>query len=662
MAYGKVMFIGESGAGKTSLLRALMNLPIVKANSTVMADIWSLKWRKAATTEDGYWNEVSEEDELRELAILANQVMRSESASGLSAATDTPTPTLESPQPGDIDDNLLKQANKELSEIIAKSKVYSSTERIESDQYLNVWDSGGQRVFLDVLPPFLTMRTMFCLMFDASKPLSEKVEVNWNKEGQSTHLETLKITREDLILQWMHCIHSTFLNRSDINVQILGQDSQVSRFPQILVIGTHRDEIKGIHKRGIKGKLRRRYPCHDQVKGTLILDTMKRDDKEDPGIKKVMELVKLFVSDALCISTPVAWVLFRKVFIKITTKQNSPVVEMDKVAIISQSCGIENSSLNSVLSFYHDLGVFLHYASVEGLKDVVIAQPQWLVKLLGTLLAPELPGEKIDGPKEAWKLLRHQGILVQALYEEVWKGKNVRPQALVNLLESLSLISKIKKEAIAIPPASLKYDGANMYFMPGVLPISTKEVEPDVHAVLTAAPLHLVFSTKYVPPGYFVRLVTVLSSKNDNIWMMFTDEMVSNMIVFQYQVDKSYGRMDSFTLFGAASSIRIDMNRKAHCAYNSNWANFPCTCQALLKLLYGAIHEVQQWFPSVKVEPAFQCKCSPKEPHFVTISLTHESSTVLPCEYQQVLSPSADEQLWLRIPQSKVSCHSELKK
>ena len=60
-----------------------------------------------------------------------------------------------------------------------------------------------QRVFLDVLPPFLTSRRMFCLMFDASKPLSEKVKVNWNKEDHSTHLETLKITRKDLIPQWM---------------------------------------------------------------------------------------------------------------------------------------------------------------------------------------------------------------------------------------------------------------------------------------------------------------------------------------------------------------------------------------------------------------------------------------------------------------------------
>ena len=90
------------------------------------------------------------------------------------------------------------------------------------------------------------------------------------------------------------------------------------------------------------------HACHDQVKDTLILNTMMHE--EDPANKKVMDLVKLFISDALCISTPVAWVQFCKVFIKITTKHNRPVVEID---IISQSCGIENSSLNSVLSFYY---------------------------------------------------------------------------------------------------------------------------------------------------------------------------------------------------------------------------------------------------------------------------------------------------------------------
>ena len=71
-----------------------------------------------------------------------------------------------------------------------------------------------------------------------------------------------------------------------------------------MVIGTHGDKITDDEKEEIKDQLERNYPCHDEVKDTLILDTMKRDDEEDPAIKKMIELVKLFVSDALCISTP----------------------------------------------------------------------------------------------------------------------------------------------------------------------------------------------------------------------------------------------------------------------------------------------------------------------------------------------------------------------
>ena len=180
---------------------------------------------------------------------------------------------------------------------------------------------------------------------------------------------------------------------------------------------------------------------------------------------------------------------------------------------------------------------------------------------------------------------------------------------------------------------------------------STKEVEPD-HAFCTAATLHLVFNPNNIPPGYFGRLVNVLRSKNDNVWL---HEMCSYKMSFQYQVDKNYGKIDHFTLFVAHSSICIDMCRKAHCAYNSSWANFPSTCQALLKLLCEAILGVKQWFPDIEVQPAFQCRCSNKVPHFINISLEQQSTAVLTCEFDKVLPPSAEEQLWLRIPQSKVS-------
>ncbi|KAL5491778.1 hypothetical protein EMCRGX_G017136 [Ephydatia muelleri] len=96
--------------------------------------------------------------------------------------------------------------------------------------------------------------------------------------------------------------------------------------------------------------------------------------------------------------------------------KSRPIITLDNVAAIF----IEDTTLLSVLSLYHELGAFLHYADIEKLKDVVIAQPAWLVKHLCTILAPKESGKDSLGPKEAWKLCTRKGILVEALYQVVW--------------------------------------------------------------------------------------------------------------------------------------------------------------------------------------------------------------------------------------------------
>ena len=50
-----------------------------------------------------------------------------------------------------------------------------SSAKADQEVLLHLWDCGGQLVFLDVLPAFLSSRTMFLLMFDASKGLDAPV-------------------------------------------------------------------------------------------------------------------------------------------------------------------------------------------------------------------------------------------------------------------------------------------------------------------------------------------------------------------------------------------------------------------------------------------------------------------------------------------------------
>ena len=54
---------------------------------------------------------------------------------------------------------------------------------------------------------------------------------------------------------------------------------------------------------------------------------------------------------------------------------------------IAAECHVPHDEVTSALEFYHELGVFLFYLEVEGLKSVVILEPQWLVDQFGNLFA-----------------------------------------------------------------------------------------------------------------------------------------------------------------------------------------------------------------------------------------------------------------------------------
>ena len=50
---------------------------------------------------------------------------------------------------------------------------------------MHIWDCGGQPIFLNIISAFLTSRTMFLLLFDASVDLSSKYRASWHHEGRT---------------------------------------------------------------------------------------------------------------------------------------------------------------------------------------------------------------------------------------------------------------------------------------------------------------------------------------------------------------------------------------------------------------------------------------------------------------------------------------------
>ena len=144
-------------------------------------------------------------------------------------------------------------------------------------------------------------------------------------------------------------------------------------------------------------------------KGVIVDNTTAGTcENEDPGFKYIRQEVHELASKELAVRTPVAWVLFRRVFQKVVKDSKSPIVSRKLAVEVAMACNIPRDSISSMLQFYHDLAVFFHYTQVPSLKDCVIADPQWLVMQIAKLLALE-GFESVKTPA-LWKLLREREV------------------------------------------------------------------------------------------------------------------------------------------------------------------------------------------------------------------------------------------------------------
>ena len=261
------------------------------------------------------------------------------------------------------------------------------------------------------------------------------MKVQLHKEGQHIPLMLSMVTKGKKILPET--------NRS------VGRTSSQS-FHALFQVGTHGDYLTVQEKEEILSTLLSN--CEGKAftpllyKGVIVDNTTAGHGRqgEDKGFKYIRERVHQFASKHLAVQTPVAWVLFRKVLQKVA--KGNPIVSYEQAVAVGQACRIAEDVVPSVLHFYHELAVFLHYTQIESLSDKVIVDPQWLIKQLGRLLAPEGLEQEVSNPM-LWKPLNKNGILVQPLYEEVWEESNLKykvtPQSLVDLLNHFLLAAPI---------------------------------------------------------------------------------------------------------------------------------------------------------------------------------------------------------------------------
>ena len=588
VAYARIMLLGPAGVGKSSFVRGLKKQPHEQSDSTILADVHLMRpvsygW----TTGKDEWQDLEEQDEVEEVANLlaavypdelnsTNELVSSvksvitlyEESSLMSSEVQTEhVKALETTK---VDSYLTKAI--ELAKKLRALKSHS----LQVQPFLHIWDCGGQPVFLEVLPAFLTSRTMFLLLFDASKKLESLWKSVQLQQGEAVQVEEVNMTIIELLHKWMATIHSNLSRRTE--------KGGLVEYPRIMCVGTHGDALEEDKQDVIdrfynlcKGKA-----YLELLEDVLIVDNTtsgKGEDDEDPVFAKVRKEIQRFAMEKLIVKTPVSWILFRKV-IQMFAKDSKNVIGFSEVKAIAVACKIKPQDVPNVLAFYHELGVILHYPHVTSLKERVILDPKWFVECLGKILT--LSGREPRGVRELWLLLRERGILVQPLYVAAWKDcEGIEPEAMMELLVYFRLAARVETEEY--------FDlNAPQYFVPSVLPIFDGELASPTGGVKRATPLHITFSTKFVPPGYFTRFVTTMSSFKA-FRLYFKDGIYRNRVVFEFGDGP---KCDHVTFSELPHAIQVDIIRNS--SDSVSITPFNKVCRDLLTLLKVSCGEVDE--------------------------------------------------------------------
>ena len=651
-AYVRLMFIGEGESGKSSLLDGLMNNPFRDTNSTALVDTRSVsyQWIQSANAYDA-WKPHTEKDEVMMLASQSHEFVKGRVQSKQTSKVklfDVSKKSLYYLKEVVSDSRFAEEASEiqamVFEEIISHALQQEHTNK-NPDVVLNIWDCGGQPVFLDIISAFLTSRTMFLLLFDASLNLDKMYKEMWRHGGKSYVGREQNVTHRQLMMQWMQLIYTSLVAKEEVfqsqQSEACSAPAILPEYPKSMIIGTHGDKIKSQKAKSVLQSIR--STCNDAAFSELIVDMMIVDNttagrgmREDPGYKRIRENIHKF-AQSLVVPTPIAWGAFRKAMEKAAA--TSPILTYGQSCIIAEQCGISKDTVPSVLHFYHQLGAMLHYSTIPSLANTIITKPKWLVEQLQKLLMPDWYQERPPHLSRMWKWLEKRGVLVEEFYQEIWGDCRLEggPQALADLLDHFDLAKKIYQ----CPRDMQQYKGIK-YFMPCMLKVRPpKVIRQPLGGIREASTLHIVFNMGYVPPGFFVRVVARMTSNKKYTPLLDLEE-----VVYRDSITFQYNEIDRITITESFQSVSVRICRVSmRKFYNSRFVD---SCVSLHSDLLCICKEALVWLPSIDFDLAFECTCSKKGPrHFALLEGDSHQQSQLSCRYGRDFKLSSHHKCWL---------------
>ena len=460
---------------------------------------------------------------------------------------------------------------------ISKESVLSIIEKYGFDKFKNylqktfslyLRDTGGQVEFQEMLPLLIFGPSIFIFVFRIDLNFQSKFRIEYRKgESESINCYTSSITTEEALLQ---CLASVYA------MDTPGKDTVKTHRPLVFIVGTHKDQLDSsadariselnqyiislVEKNGFQDLVL----YADNHKGQIFFPVDNTSDSDD-DFKLIRSKVNALINvrKEFTIDYPISYLL---VCLDLQNVKKS-IITLDEFKILAAKHGIEGDDVFHLLHFLHLRIGIVRYYNVDGLRDIVVIEPQVLFNtitdlVIRTFSCDVLTRREVDEFER--KGLMSSSVLECVINNEemkgilpasAFKGKffndgKISSEMFLQLLVHLRIITPITKPQ----------DEEVKYFIPCVLNHVPKSSGDDVETDIL--PLHVKFQCHHCPKGVFGVLVTHLmtpdvSKQNDTdtTFSLVQDKIFRDQVTFDVTCN---GFQDEMSLKVYSSHLEVN--------------------------------------------------------------------------------------------------------
>ena len=462
---------------------------------------------------------------------------------------------------------VLTMSKESVLSIIKKYGFHTFKNYLQRTFSLYLRDTGGQVEFQEMLPLLIFGPSIFIFVFRIDLDFQTKFRIEYRKgENESINCYTSSITTEEALLQSLTSVYA---------MDTPGKDTVKTHKPIVFIVGTHKDQLGSKAKARIaelnqyiislvvKNGFQDLVLYADKHKGQIFFPVDNTSDSDD-DFKLIRSKVNTLINarKEFTIDYPVSYLLL---CLDLQNVKKS-IITLDEFKILAGKHGIEGDDVFHLLQFLHLRIGIVRYYDVDGLRDVVVVEPQVLFNTITDLVIRTFSCDALTGRE--MDEFENKGFMSSSVLDCVTNSEEMRGIISASAFKGKFFSNdKISSEKFLqllvhlriITPITSPHDEVK-YFIPCVLnhvPVLSKE---DSKADIL--PLSVKFQCLHCPKGVFGVLVTHLlnpdvSKQNDTstTFSLIQDRIFKDQVTFKVICD---GFQDEMSVSVYSSHLEIN--------------------------------------------------------------------------------------------------------